>query len=66
MAQAERRLLAREARGAGRRQVLQQRFQLLRLAALRKRAFELRGVVEMLFDRRLVAPGYEHKMLDPG
>ena len=43
MAQAERRLLAREARGAGRRQILQQRVQLLRLAALREACFRVPG-----------------------
>ena len=52
MAEAERRLLAREARLAGARQVAHQLVQLLALAALGQRALQLELAVEVILDRR--------------
>ena len=66
MAQAQRLLLAGEARLAGQRlQPLQLR-QLLVLAALGKRVVELELDVEMVLDDRLVAAGHEDEVLDAG
>ena len=64
--EAERRLLAGEARLTGARKLPRQLLQLLLLAALGKRGVELVGDVEMVLDHALVAPGHENEMLDPG
>src|SRR5690606_8062662 len=64
MAQAERRLLAREARAAGCRQLARQLLQLLGLTAPGQRAFQLVGAVEVVLDDRLVAARHEHEVLD--
>ena len=66
VAEAERRLLAGEARLAGARELPRQLLQLLRLAALGKRRVELVGDVEMVLDHALVAAGDEDEMLDAG
>ena len=66
MAEAERRLLAGEARLAGRRQLAQKLLELLGLAAFGQRALELELAVEMVLDDALVAAGDEDEMLDAG
>ena len=66
MAEAERRLLAGEADGAGFRQGLRQQLQFRRLAALDQGHFELELAVEMVLDDALVAAGDEDEMLDAG
>ena len=66
MAQAERLLLAGEARLPGLRLILGQKLELLGLAAAFERAVELVGDVEMVLDHRLVAAGDEDEVLDPG
>ena len=66
VAEAERRLLAGEARLTGARELPRQLLQLLLLAALGKRGVELVGDVEMVLDHALVAPGDEDEVLDPG
>ena len=66
MAEAERRLLAREARLAGVGQVGVQRLQLRFLAALGEGALELELAVEMVLDHALVAAGDEDEVLDAG
>ena len=64
MAEAERNLLAREARRPRRRPVGDQGVVFLHLAALLQRVFEFVGDVEMIFDHRLVAARDEDEMLD--
>ena len=66
MAEAERRLLAGEACGPGRRQIVGQRLQLGGLLAFFQRCFELELLVEMVLDHALVAAGDEDEMLDAG
>ena len=66
MAEAERRLLAGEARGAGRRQVAGEQLQVGGLVALLQRHLELELAVEMVLDHALVAAGDEDEMLDAG
>ena len=66
MAEAERHLLAGEARLARRRLQPLQPGELLVLAALGQRVVELELEVEMIFDHRLVAAGDEDEMLDAG
>ncbi len=66
MAEAERRLLAGEARRARFRQVFHQQREVRRLAAFLQRAFELELTVEVVLDHRLIAAGDEDKMLDAG
>jgi hypothetical protein len=66
MAQAQRLLLAREAGGAGLRQVMAQDVQRLLLLPLEQRHFQLELPIEMILDDALVAPGDEDEMLDAG
>ena len=66
VSEAERRLLAREARLPGVREVALQHFERVLLAALRKRALQFVLAVEMVLDDALVAAGDENEMLDAG
>ena len=66
VAEAQRGLLAREARRARRGQIGHQRLIFLALAAPRQRVLEFIGHIEMIFDDRLVAAGDEDEMLDAG
>ena len=66
MAQPKRRLLAREARGAGAGLVLGQKRRGRRSCALLQGHFEFELAVEMVLDHALVAPGDEDEMLDAG
>ena len=66
MAQAQRQLLAGEARGARSGQVAGQGLEIGGALALRERALELELAVEMVLDHRLVAAGDKDEMLDPG
>ena len=67
VAQAQRRLLAGEARGARRSgRSLDSSFEVGELVALLQRQFELELAVEMILDHRLVAAGHEDEMLDAG
>jgi len=67
MAQSQRRLLAGEAGGAGRRLVARQNVLLgLLVAARGQRGVELEHVIEMILDHALVAPGDEDEMFDAG
>ena len=66
MAEPERRLLAREAHGAGCRLVALEQLHLGRLAALAQRRVELELAVEMILDHALVAAGDEDEVLDAG
>ena len=67
VAEAERRLLAGEARGAGLGLVARQNVLLgLLVAARGERGVELEHPVEMILDHALVAPGDEDEMLDAG
>ena len=66
MAEPERRLLAREARGAGDRRVARQRVEIGLPLALGERLLELELAVEMILDHALVAAGDEDEMLDAG
>ena len=65
VAEAERFLLAGEARLAGREPDLLQEIEGFLLAALAQGMFQLEGHVEMVGDHVLVAPGDEDEMLDP-
>ena len=64
MAEAERRLLTREARRALGQHVGRQGVDLLLLAALSERVVEFVGDVEMVLDDALVAPGDEDELFD--
>ena len=64
MAEAERLLLAGEARFAGFRLIGFERGLLLGLAAPLERGVELELIIEMIFDHALVAAGDEDEMLD--
>src|SRR6516162_4309863 len=66
MPQSERLLLAREARGARRRQVGRQRLQLGPPLAVAQRHLELELTIEVILDDALVATGDEDEMLDAG
>ena len=66
MAQAERRLLARERCRARRRLRLVEQGEFGRLAARRQRLLQLVLQVEMILDHALVAPGHEDQVLDTG
>ena len=66
MAEAERRLLPREADGAGFGLVARQDFDLGLLAARGERGVEFVHPVEMILDHALVAAGDEDEMLDAG
>ena len=66
MAQAERLLLAREARLPGPGRSLVESLQLVRLAAGGERRLELELLVEMVLDHALVAAGDEDEVLDAG
>ena len=66
VAEAQWRLLAGEAGGAGLRQVLRQERQVRVLAALGQRQFQFELAVEMVLDHALVAAGDEDEMLDAG
>ncbi len=66
MAEAERRLLARKAHGAGLRLVAGENLHLRLLAPRGKRRIKLVHAVEMILDHALVAAGNEDEMLDAG
>ena len=67
MAEAERLLLAREARLAGGRLSRRELFELSGLIAARaQRRLEFELLVEMVLDRALAAPGDEDEVLDAG
>ncbi|MGY3461976.1 hypothetical protein ACVWW5_007426 [Bradyrhizobium sp. LM3.4] len=66
MTEAERRLLAGEADGAGFGLVLRQNVLLGLLAARGQRRIELEHPVEMIFDDTFVAAGDEDEVLDAG
>ena len=66
VAEAERRLLAGEACGAGLRQIGGEKLQVGELVALLERELQLELAVEMVLDHRLVAAGDEDEMLDAG
>ena len=66
VAEAERRLLAGEAHGAGFGLVARQDFLLGLLAARGERGVEFEHAVEMILDHALVAAGDEDEMLDAG
>ena len=66
MAEAERRLLARKAHGAGFRLVPRQDVHLRLLAACGERGIEFIHPVEMVFDHALVAAGDEDEMFNAG
>jgi hypothetical protein len=64
--EAERQLLAGEARLPGTRQIARQQFEVRLALALGERQLELELAVEVILDHRLVAPGDEDEMLDAG
>ena len=66
VAEAERRLLAGEADGAGIGQSFRQQSELGLLAALHQGELELELAVEMILDHTLVAAGHEDQMFDAG
>ena len=66
MAKPERLLLAREARGAGLRQILGEQREIGPLLPLAQGHLQLELTVEMILDDVLVAPGDEDEMLDAG
>ena len=66
VAEAERRLLAGEARLPGAEQVLRQRVEFGLAVFAVQRRFEFVLAVEMILDDALVAAGDEHEMLDAG
>ena len=66
VAEAERRLLAGEARGAGTGKVVRQELEVGELAALLQGQLELELAIEMVLDDALVAAGDEDEMLDAG
>ena len=66
VAEAERRLLAREAGGARARQVARQQLEIGVPLPLVQRVLELELAVEMVLDDALVAAGDEDEMLDAG
>jgi len=66
MSEAERLLLAHEARAAGDGPRGFQHFEFRRLAARLQRRLKLVGEVEMVLDGALAASGHEDEMLDPG
>ena len=66
MAKSERRLLPREAHGAGFGLVARQDIHLGLLAARRERGVELIHPVEMILDHALVAAGDKDEMFDAG
>ena len=66
VAKPERQLLAREARGAGPRQVAGERVEIGAALTLGQGMFEFELAVEMVLDHRLVAAGHEDEVLDAG
>ena len=66
MAEAERRLLAREARLSGFRQILRQRIEVGLAVLTRQRGFQFKLAVEVVLDDAFVAAGDENEMLDAG
>ena len=66
MAEAERFLLAGEARRAGHRQVLIEVVENFVLLPLEQRHFQLELAIKVIFDDAFVAAGHEDEMLDAG
>ena len=66
MAQAKRRLLAREAGLPGQGEILAEFIERLGLAARLERVLEFVHAVEVVFDDALVAAGYENEVFDAG
>ncbi len=66
VAEAERQLLAGEARLPGARQIARQELEVGLALALGQRQLELELAVEVILDHRLVAAGDEDEMLDAG
>jgi len=66
MTETQRLLLAREAHRPRHGQAFHQAVQLVRLVPRAQKRFEFIGMVEMIFDDVLAAPGHEDELLDAG